>query len=1024
MDPVGVVSLVIDVSKDLYTYYRAVRDCDTDIKELRTQLLLLHETASSLTRALNRDGLSAEDKSQVDLAFTKCEDAAKELKSVLERIRIDGVVATTALEKMKALGRKAVYPFKKSTVAGLSEDTESCQDALHLAISILQLNIGATTVEQLQNLDDKLVAGIAAIESGLKDLGLAHDAAKDEIVRHLLQNRKMLEEEGNRRKAMAIVESLKYPQMNDREWQVHAADDATLGDLFIGKESKRHPQILSLLAFLEGGSGLFWIQGKPASGKSTLMKYLLSRSNGSDKLWTSNDPKDAIIVSHFCWVAGSTTQRSQQGLLQSLLHQVLQSDLALVPTACPLQWRSLSDVPKWHEKELWGCLYAAVPASDRQFCFFVDGLDELQPERDHLTLSRALNRLGSFVNAKVIISSRPWTAFERTLNHDGKTLTMENNNRRAIIRYIRNELEMNTIDEAFTQVSWDCLYGLKSSCNQRHKHGEAHDLVRSIASRASGVFLWVALVMEAVCRHVALGCPVSVLHSYVQKLPSELEQYFQNMIFKRIHESMLSETAMALSIALLEDRRVCHYALLCNYIDSGQSWLTDPGFASNMPCVTITSDEVYKIAQKTFALLRGCCRDLLNCPPPSASMPAYNWHKFMSISIEFTHRTVFDYLHTPEMQVLISEHAPVHFKDPYFRNSLDVAVWRMIVTDPHEYGPYGPVNVWEELARCAIDLSDWASFENLETENIETENFETGIYSSHSLAQALEEVSLYHFECLRVPPVRFHRHQTLRRDCTVLSISLAMAGLFTFTDTVIAVAPHLIGSATSASILVDDLNDTLFQAGQHDKTSDVAIIRRLLQAGVDPNLESPSMTSQGERLVCLWRMFLEQLAETTYVFLPHTIHAVAVSKYGRPKDASDTRVIATKEEVYANPYIQDAIKTFIEFGAELKPEDVEMLTNCLPKSDGNNFNWPEFLTTYSQPGKQIELEENRRERLRRWRKDWLSEEDRKLLQNSSQAVPGAVAGRWSDWGKRPLDLTWTFNGIAHIPAMIDIFADH
>ena len=52
MDPVGVISLVIDVSKDLYTYYRAVRDCDTDIKELRTQLLLLHHTAGSLTAAL------------------------------------------------------------------------------------------------------------------------------------------------------------------------------------------------------------------------------------------------------------------------------------------------------------------------------------------------------------------------------------------------------------------------------------------------------------------------------------------------------------------------------------------------------------------------------------------------------------------------------------------------------------------------------------------------------------------------------------------------------------------------------------------------------------------------------------------------------------------------------------------------------------------------------------------------------------------------------------------------------------
>jgi hypothetical protein len=987
MDSVGVVSLVIDVSKDLYTYYRAIRDCDTDIKELRTQLLLLHETASSLTRALSRDGLSAEDKSQVDLAFTKCEDAAKELESALERIKIDGVPAATALAKMKAVGKKAAYPFRKSTIEDLAEDVNSCQDALHIAMSVLQLNIGVTTVEQLQELDDKLVASRTAIESGLRDLGLAHDAAKDEIVKHLLQNRKMLEEEGNRRKAMAIVESLMYPQMNDREWQIHAADDSTLGDLFIGEESKRHPQTISLLSFLEGDSGLFWIQGKPASGKSTLMKYLLSRSHGPDKLWKSGDPKDSIIASHFCWVAGSTTQRSQQGLLQSLLYQVLQADLALVPTACPSRWRSDSDVSKWHEKGLWGCLYAAVSASDRQLCFFIDGLDELQPERDHVLLSRALNRLSSFGNAKVIVSSRPWTAFERTLNYDGKTFTMENNNRRAIIRYIRNELETNTTDKAFTQVSWDCLHG--RSCNQKHNHDEAHDLVRSIATRASGVFLWVALVMEAVSRHVGLGCPVSVLHSYVQKLPSELEQYFHNMIFERIHESLLSDTAMALSIALRDDHAasVRHFALLCNYMDSGQSWLIDPGFVSNLPCVTITPDELHKIGQKTLAFLRGCCRDLLDCPLPPASISANDPDDFMDTSIEFTHRTVFDYLHTPEMQVLLSKYTPVHFKDARFSNSLDVAACRMVVIDPQDL--YGSLHGWQQLAYCAEDLLAWIRFETLETKNLET-----GMNSFLGLTHALEEISLYHCKALEgllevEPESQFD--EVASRYCTQLSIMLAMSGLFTFTDTLIALAPYLVGSVVSAETLVDFLHHTMFQADDYDNTFDVAIIRKLLQAGVDPNLKRDRFDSLAESSTS-WETFLGQLKKNTYVRLPHIKHAVAVSEDWVPKDPSETRVIATEEEIYANPYIQEAIKTFIEFGAELTPEVIGTLTNCLPKSDGNNFDWPEFLTTYAQPAKRIELEDDRIERLRRWPEHWLFEEDRKLIQNCSQAVPGAVAG--------------------------------
>jgi hypothetical protein len=365
------------------------------------------------------------------------------------------------------------------------------------------------------------------------------------------------------------------------------------------------------------------------------------------------------------------------------------------------------------------CLYAAVPASDRQLCFFIDGLDELQPERDHIALSRALNRLSSFGNAKVIVSSRPWTAFERTLDYNGKTLTMENNNRRAIIRCIRNELETSATDEAFAQVSWDCLY--EHSCDWKHNHGDAHALAHSITSRASGVFLWVTLVIEAVCRHISLGCPVSVLHSYVQKLPSELEQYFHNMIFERIHESLLSDTAMALSIALREDRRtyVCHFALLCNYMDSGRSWLTDPGFVSNLPCVTITPDELDKIIQKTFAFLRGCCRDLLDCPLRSASEPGYNWDDFINTAIELTHRTVFDYLHTPEMQVLLSEHTPNHFKDAHFLQNLDVAACKTVVIDPHVR--YCLLNGWGQLSLCASPLLRWKDhFDNLKTENLET----------------------------------------------------------------------------------------------------------------------------------------------------------------------------------------------------------------------------------------------------------------------------------------------------------------
>lgn len=98
---------------------------------------------------------------------------------------------------------------KKSTIVGSVEDVETCQEALHVAISILQLNIGATSVEQLRDLDTKLAAGSAKLELALSDLRISNNAANDEISQQLSAQRKILLDETQRRKALEIIEPLK-----------------------------------------------------------------------------------------------------------------------------------------------------------------------------------------------------------------------------------------------------------------------------------------------------------------------------------------------------------------------------------------------------------------------------------------------------------------------------------------------------------------------------------------------------------------------------------------------------------------------------------------------------------------------------------------------------------------------------------------------------------------------------------------------------------------------------------------------
>ena len=170
---------------------------------------------------------------------------------------------------------------------------------------------------------------------------------------------------------------------------------------------------------------------------------------------------------------------------------------------------------------------------------------------------------------------------------------MENINRRAIINYIRSEIETNATCETFAHVDWNCIRDTsRGSCQRYHQHCDAHNLVRTITERADGVFLWVALIMDALCRHLTMGCPVQVLRSYIDIFPNKLEEYFRTMIFKRIHETLISETAMALWIVLLDNSSLSYLALLCRSTESGVSWLMDADFCSTLPCLTCTAEEL------------------------------------------------------------------------------------------------------------------------------------------------------------------------------------------------------------------------------------------------------------------------------------------------------------------------------------------------------------------------------------------------------------------------------------------------
>lgn len=75
--------------------------------------------------------------------------------------------------------------------------------------------------------------------------------------------------------------------------------------------------------WLQEGSGLFWIHGKPGSGKSTFMKLIFQHRQTWELLhnWQQNSLE--IMAGFFFHYRGTAIQKSFEGVLRSLILQVL-----------------------------------------------------------------------------------------------------------------------------------------------------------------------------------------------------------------------------------------------------------------------------------------------------------------------------------------------------------------------------------------------------------------------------------------------------------------------------------------------------------------------------------------------------------------------------------------------------------------------------------------------------------------------------------------------------------------------------
>lgn len=334
-----------------------------------------------------------------------------------------------------------------------------------------------------------------------------------------------------------LLETVQQPGLAHRHWQAPLDHNEGLRSQFlrnlsfvnIGERYERIPEamgetfkwIFSLTSFTDwmtGGTGTYWITGKPGSGKSTLMKFIgdKRRTRYYTNSWAGKSK--LITASFYFWNSGTEIQMSILGLLRTLLRDIAaNAPLDIMVELFPERWEILhifgDDEQEWtiHEctqklKRLKDSIFAKY-----RFLILIDRLDEFKG--DHHKLIDLIADISSVPHIKICVASRPWVVFQDAFRAT-PSLTMQDLTRNDMETFTRNIFNEN---EGF--------------CEMKARNPPfAGDLFCEVAQRGSGVFLWVALVVKLLLQGISKGDRISDLRARLDELPDDLELLFDRIL--------------------------------------------------------------------------------------------------------------------------------------------------------------------------------------------------------------------------------------------------------------------------------------------------------------------------------------------------------------------------------------------------------------------------------------------------------------------------------------------------------------
>jgi len=439
---------------------------------------------------------------------------------------LKGILSRNSATDMEQWWLDVENPIKKILNVSQSCTNENC-DALMAVLEAqqLQLYIIVAGLENAKGEKREFISKVREIVEQLQGRDLMVKALLtgrvDDEIKDLLSGVPVIEYD-KERKGSFILHSLLWVCLTQNN--AECLNSLRFDNIRYNKISKEHKGSIEWLWTHEEyqkwtlslTSRLFCIEGKPGSGKSTLMKYFKNKL-----LERESNANSAIIASFFYSYRDGESQTSHYNMLRSILYDILQQDESFFYHFQPefrryqalIRGSSHGDHIEFHYESLKNILRSiGNHPSQKQVYLLIDAVDESSDEerRDVLQLLYELCSSDGCCIIKVFIASRPVVELQPLIRKSHAFIRMQDVNKPDIQNFVHSLLEV----ELELELPENIL----------------HEAKRYIFENAHGVFLWVHLVGHQLVEYIEKGYSHREIFGFLKSLPTELEGLYQRII--------------------------------------------------------------------------------------------------------------------------------------------------------------------------------------------------------------------------------------------------------------------------------------------------------------------------------------------------------------------------------------------------------------------------------------------------------------------------------------------------------------